>query len=120
MMGDIHVKLLVIRHGPDHAKLVPQVMPQSAFADILYDASLEALGTMSHDVPDVDMEAPEHLFTGLGKLLDRIENPDIIRYTQENQKVLVGFFVNAGLKTAQVDRDPVGDPVVQSFPHALS
>ena len=76
-------------------------MPQPALTDILFDAPLEARGAVGHDVPDVDMEALEHLLTGYGQLLDRIENPGFVFNPQKSQKVLVRFFMDPRLKTAQ-------------------
>jgi hypothetical protein len=119
-MRNIHVKLLVIRHGPYDAELIPEIVPESAVTFILLDRTFETIGAVSTDITHIHTETLEDLLARYGKLLHRIQNRYVILYSQMGKQLGVRFFVYARLKAAQVDRDSIGDLVVESFSNALS
>jgi len=66
------------------------------------------------------METLQNRFTGFGKLLHRIQNLNPFIETQISNQLFVGFFMDARLEAAKVNRDAVWGAMVQGFYDSLT
>ena len=120
MVGDVHVVRPVVGHGPDHAELVPQVVPQPAATPVLPDGAVEAGRGLGENVARIDVEPLEHRLARPGELLHRVHDDDLILNAQVLEQRRVGELVNARLVPAQVDRHAVGDLVIECPKQAIA
>jgi hypothetical protein len=120
VMRDVHVEGLIVGHGPDDAELVGQIVPESAVAGVVPDAAVKTGGALGTKVAGIDAESLQDSLTRLGKLLDGVENDDILGQAEMAEQGLIGLSMDAGLEAAQVDRHPIGDLMIQGRQDALS
>ena len=119
MVGYIHIKLLVVRHGPDDAELVLQVVPEPAVSLILFDPALEAIGAMSEHVSNVHAETLQDLLARPGKLLDGVHDCYLVLDVQIINQRDIGLLMDSRLKSAQVDRHSIRLLMIERCKHAL-
>ena len=120
MVGNIHVIRAVVGHGPDHAELVAQVVPQPPVAAVLPDCAVEPGRGLGGDIAGIDVEPLQYRLARLGQLLHGVHDDDAVLDAQVLDERLVGELMDARLVSAQVDRHAVGDFVVDRLQEALA
>ena len=119
MMRNVHVQLLIVRHGPRNAKLVRQIVPEPAVPLPRYDAAVEAGRRTGSNIPRIDVKPLKQRFAGPGQLLYGIHDHDVVRNAEVLDQICVRDFVDARLVSAEIDGDPVGFLMVQCGQHPL-
>ncbi len=114
MVADIHIELLFVRHGPNNAEFVSQIVPELPVAEILTNGSVKIFGSFCRHIPNIHLKHFQNLFTGPDQLLHRIEHHNLLFFSQVLEQFEVSFLVNSRLKSTQIDRNTIRSLKIES------